>query len=108
MASAKSKLVFDKTEMCLVDETGKNPCLLNLTYDKITNVTFDHGTMPYFKFFKKPSDRIVISIRGKVDSMGLPLPCIYYSAREGAKFQEYLDGLRKFCKDNRITVYDQL
>ena len=98
----KNKITFDKTEVCILDDSGKCQQLLNLTYDRITSIQFDHSTMPFLGIFKKPSDRIMVSIRG------LEKPCILYSAREGEFFQGYVDGLRKFAKDNRITLHDHL
>ena len=35
------KILYDKTEIIVVDETGKRPALLNLTYDKIISISFD-------------------------------------------------------------------
>lgn len=98
----KNKITFDKTEVCILDDSGKRQAILNLSFERITSIQFDHGSMPFMGIFKKPSDRIVVTVRG------LENPCILYSAREGENFQGYVDGLRKFAKDNRITLRDNL
>ena len=98
----KEKVTFDKTEVIVYDDSGKRMQILNLTYDKITSVQLDHSTMRYMGVLKKPSDRIAITIRG------LENPVVLYSAKEGEKFNEYVEGFRKFCKDNRISLHDYL
>ena len=98
----KDKITFDKTEVSIYDESGKRPVIYNLTYERITSIQFDRGFMRSMLFLKKPSDRIVVQVRGIED------PVILYSAREGEKFQGYVDGLRKFARDNRITLHDYL
>ncbi len=100
--AAKTKISFDKTEISVYDDSGKRPQIFNLTYERITSIQFDHNTMRYLGLLKKPSDRILIQVRGREN------PIILYSAKEGDKFEGYVDGLRKFCKENRITLHDYL
>ena len=98
----KEKVSFDKTEISVYDDGGKRPQIYNLTYERITSIQLDHGFMRYLGVLKKPSGRIMIQVRGR------ELPIILYSAKEGDKFQGYVDGLRKFAKENRITLHDYL
>ena len=100
--AAREKITFDKTEISVYDDSGKRPVILNLTYERIMSIQFDHGQMPFMGIFKKPSDRIMFQVRG------LENPVILYKAREGDKFDGYIEGLRKFAKDNRITLHDYL
>lgn len=100
--ATKQKITFDKTEISVYDDGGKQPVILNLTYERITSIQFDHGQMPFMGVFKKPSDRIMLQVRGR------ETPVILYKLREGEKFDEYVEGLRKFAKDNRITLHDYL
>ncbi len=98
----KRKISFDKTEIALYDDSGKRPRILNLTYERITSIQMDHSTMRYLGVLKKPSDRIAIQVRS------LENPVCLYSAKEGELFNEYVEGLRTFCKENRITLHDYL
>ena len=93
------KILYDKTEIIVVDETGKRPALLNLTYDKIVSIAFDNckeGVM------KKPSEKISITVRGK------EVPLVYYKGKEKEKFDKYKEILTKFAKDNKISFYNNL
>ena len=100
--AVKEKISFDKTEISVYDDGGKRPQIYNLTYERITSIQMDHDTMRYMGFLKKPSDRILIQVRGMEN------PVILYSAKEGDRFNGYVEGLRKFCKDNRITLHDYI
>ena len=97
----QDSITFDKTEISVYSLSGKRPAIYNLTYERIVSIQLDHSEMKYMVFMKKPSDRICIQIRG------MEAPLILYSAKVD-KFNEYCDGLRKFCKDNRITLRDYL
>jgi hypothetical protein len=100
--AAKNKISFDKTEICVLDESGKRPMIFNLTYDKIPSIQFDHATMPVMGIFKKPTDRIMIQVRNREQ------PIFLYRLKEEQYFDEYITGLRKFAKENRITLHDYL
>ena len=94
-------ITFDKTEISIYDVSGKRPAIYNLTYERITSIQLDHSEIKKFYFFKKPSDRIMVQIRGMENPLNI------YAVNE-PKFDEYCDGLRKFCKENRITLRDYL
>ena len=98
----RDKISFDKTEISLYDDYGSRPRILNLTYDRITSIQFDRSSMRVFGILKKPTDRIMFQIRG------LELPVFLYRAREGEDFDRYMEGLRKFARENRITLRDEL
>lgn len=94
------KIMYDKTEIIVVDETGKRPALLNLTYDKVISIAFDKCKEG---LFKKDSEKISITARGKEK------PLTYYKGKEGAeKFERYKEMLTKFAKDNKISFYNNL
>ncbi len=100
--AAREKITFDKTEISVYDDGGKRPQIYNLTYERIMSIQLDHGFMRYLGVLKKPSDRIVIQVRNREE------PVILYGVKEGDKFQGYIEGLRKFAKDNRITLHDYI
>ncbi|HIR35284.1 MAG TPA: hypothetical protein IAC91_04210 [Candidatus Faecimorpha stercoravium] len=93
------KIMYDKTEIIVVDETGKRPALLNLTYDKITSIAFDKCKEG---LFGKPSEKISITVRGKEK------PLVYYKGKEKEKFDRYKEMLTKFAKDNKVSFYNNL
>ena len=92
------KIMFDKTEIIVVDETGKRPALLNLTYDKITSVAFDPCKEG---LFGKPSEKIVITTKGGKN-------LTYFKGKEKDRFDFYKENLTKFCKDNKVSFYNNL
>ena len=93
------KIMYDKTEIIVVDETGKRPALLNLPYDKITSIAFDKCKEG---LFGKPSEKISITVRGKEK------PLVYYKGKEKEKFDRYKEMLTKFAKDNKVSFYNNL
>ena len=70
----KETITFDRTEMIVYAKLGKRPAILNLTYERIISIRLDHGTMPFLRILKKPSDRIAIQLRR------FEKPVILYSA----------------------------
>ena len=96
------KIMFDKTEIIFVDLSGKRAQVINLPYDKITSVHFDKTKVKGL-FGSKDSERISISVRGKEQ------PLTLVQAKEKADLWEgYKNGLDKFCKDNRVSFYNEL
>ncbi len=98
----RETITFDKTEIILYAMLRNRPAIMHLTGERIVSIQLDHGTMPVFGIFRRPSDRIVFQLRRFED------PVILYSAVLGEKFGELADGMRKFCHDNRITLRDYL
>lgn len=101
MAKDKRVLTFDKTELSVVDLAAKKPARHNLTYDKIISIQLEHSKKKTFLFMTKPCDVILIKKRGAEQ----PIPV--YSLND-PHFDEYLEGIRKFAKENRVTIYDYL
>jgi hypothetical protein len=96
------KIMFDKTEIIFVDLSGKKAQALNLTYEKIISVRFDKTKVKSL-FSSKDSERISITVRGKEQ------PLVLLQVKEKPDYwQGYKDGLTKFCKDNRISFYNEL
>ena len=98
--AAKSKILFDKTEVIMLETEGK-PQIHNLTYDKIISIQFDKANAK--KLFKAiPTEKISVMVRGKEK------PIIYFLHKEGDFFADYKTGLEKFAHDNRITFHNNL
>ena len=98
----KDSILYDKTELVLVDRTVKNnPTRINAPYDKITSIRFQKCTEK--KLFKTiDSEKIVITLAGKA-------PLSYYKYDEGEEnFEKYKKQLETFAKDNRVTFSSEL
>lgn len=94
------RMTFEKTEIMAKIIINREIRTMQLTYDTITSVTlepFEDRTL----FKKFPSRRIVMRIKGIND------PVIFREAKDGPFFEGYVSGLRRFCKDHRITFYDK-
>ncbi|MGI5900341.1 MAG: hypothetical protein ACOX8S_10540 [Christensenellales bacterium] len=101
MAKIESKILYDKTEIVVVDLSGKRAQALNLTYDKIVSIQFDNST--FSKLFKKvPSEKITITIRGR------ETPVVFFEELEKKYWDQYKSDLTKFAKDNRISFRNNL
>ena len=98
--AVKEKIMFDKTEFVFTDTYGKRVATFNVTWEMIQSIYFDNCKVSGF-FSTKPSQRITIIMRH-----GAPLMLL--SCKEKTGFDTYLDGLRKFAKDNRISLFDTL
>ena len=91
------KIVFDKTELMVVDESGKRPELRDITYDKITSVAFDKCKEG---LFRKDSEKISMTVSG----LGKPIE--FFKGKEKDKFDFYKENLAAFCKENKVSLYD--
>jgi len=98
---ARDKIVFDKTEVVLTDTYGKRVVTHNLTFEKIVNIRFDNVKVRNV-LWMVPTRRIAITVRGREN------PIVIYEFKDKEYFERYMDGLRKFAKDNRISFYDEL
>jgi hypothetical protein len=91
----------DKTEVILIYLYDKKYQRINLTYDKITHISFDKCTE--FSFFRKvPSEKITIK------TSKLENPIVYTKLKEKKYFDDYKKELAAFAKANRITFYNNL
>jgi hypothetical protein len=98
---AKEHMLFDKTEIKLVVMRGNSASLLDLKFDQINSITFrpcEESTL----FGKKPSEEILIKTKKAAD------PFVYSKLKEKNFWEGYKDNLRKFAKENRITLVDDL
>ena len=98
----RETITFDTGEIIVCARIRKRPVILNLTAERIISIQLDHGKMPVFGIFRRPSDHIVFQLRRFEE------PIILYSAVLGEQFSELADGVRRFCHDNRITLRDYL
>jgi non-homologous end joining protein Ku len=98
---AEKRILFDKTEIVVMFPTKKKFISLSLAYNDIVRIQFD--SCEERKLFKKiPSEKITITT-GKWGT-----PIVYTKAKEKKFFEEYKQGLEKFCKDNRVTFINNL
>lgn len=96
------RIIPDKTEIVLIDTSGKIPKGINVTHDKIIRISFNPCTETKFFFFEKPSERITIEINGRG-------PFEFFRLTEGEdRFDRYKDILTEFAKNNRISLINNL
>lgn len=95
---AKEHIIFDKTEIIVAVLNNGPAHLENIKYSDIINITFKAAEKKPL-FGARPEE---IVIKTKKNSITV----------EQKKEKKFWDGyktqLRKFCTDNRITLYDQL
>lgn len=92
---AKEHIIFDKTELVVAILGGKEAHMENVKYSDIINITFKPGTKGLFG----SGEIIEIKTRKQV---------ITFEEKKEKKFWEgYKAGLRKFAKDNRITLHEE-
>lgn len=97
----KERVLFDKTEVTMAVVVGKNVQVVHLTYDRINSVTLEPYTARTL-FRKTSSERIPVRASGQAE------PYVLEAPREGKYFEGYKEGFRRFCRENRITLYDKL
>ena len=97
----KSKIVFDKTEIIVMDTSGSRARLHNLTFDKIVSIRFDNENVRIL-LATKPTEVITITVRGEENPIKL------YRNKEEEFFEGYKTGLEEFAKTHRITFYNNL
>ena len=96
----QDRIIPDKTEIVVIDTSGKITQGINLAYHKILRIAFNPCVEG---FFKKPSQKITIDVNGRAT------PFEFYRKKEGDKrFENYLDILTTFAKDNKITLINNL
>ena len=95
---AKEHIIFDKTEIIVAVLNDGPAHLENIKYSDIINITFKSAEKK--PLFGSLPEEIVIKTKKN---------SITIDQKKEKKFWEgYKAGLRKFCSDNRITLYDQL
>jgi hypothetical protein len=100
-----SRMLFDKTEIICVFEIkegiSKTIKKAALTYNNIQSVSMKPCK-------ERKGLKVVDSERIIIRSNKLLKPIEYYKFKEKDFFEDYKAGLRIFCKDNRITLYDEV
>ena len=95
------KIMCDNTEMVIIDETEKRKRMGRITYDKIANIVFE--SCKETGFLKEiPSEKIVMNLKGQEK------PLFWLKKANQGEWESYKAQLRKFCKDNRIPLYDNI
>ncbi len=97
---AKEKILFDKTELVCGIVFGSSASVVNLKYSDIISIKFI--PTPEKKLFKT-----VMSERIEIKCKNQAYPIVYLKSQEKKFWENYKDGLRKFAKDNRITLEDE-
>ena len=97
---AKEHILFDKTELMAMAYMGNIAQMVNLKYNNITGISIK-PIMEKSGFSKKPSEIIEI----KVNNM--PVPLTYTMLKEKQFWDSYKTNLKKFAKNNRITLIDE-
>ena len=93
---AKQRVFFDKEEVVVQYNDGKFMTDVVLHADKIASITFFAKKTKVFGKLVK-----TVTIRAS----GIP-PLEYSQKRAKEHFDGYVDGFRKFCKENKVTLYD--
>lgn len=102
MAKKYGKILFDKTEIVINYYNGKNREDLNLPYNQITSFSIDKCKVK--KFFKEiETERVGVTARPLGNTT-----IYYYANKEGEFFEGYKEGIRKFAKENGISLFDNL
>ncbi|MCK5129214.1 MAG: hypothetical protein KAQ68_05155 [Clostridiales bacterium] len=101
-----NKMVFDKTEILCLYEAGETKISrrtrkISLLYNNVQSVAIKPCT-------ERKGLKVIDSERITIRTSKLPRPIEYYKWAEGKYFDEYKAGLRLFCKQNRITMYDEV
>ncbi len=96
-----AKIMCDKTEMVVIDESSSRRTMGRIRYDQLINITFDPCTERGF-LKEIPSEKITLNLKGREE------PLVYFKAKDKDNWDMYKQQLRKFCKDNRISLYDNL
>lgn len=95
---AKEHIIFDKTEIIFAVLNEGQPHLENIKYSDIIFVKFKMGEKK--GLFGKAGEVIEVKTKRKSVTMD--------QAKEKKFWDGYKAGMRKFCTDNRITLYDEV
>ena len=99
--SKPEKIMCDMTEMVVIDETNPRRAMVRIVYSQIINIAFDPCTEAGF-FRQLPSEKISINLKNREE------PIVYYMSKDKENWEGYKAQIRKFCKQNRVSLYDNL
>ena len=91
---------FDKTEIVVMDTSGKSPKVFNLTYQDIMRIQFRPVTERVLLVRSVPSEVIEIFTSKKPD------PIRFFKRKNKKYFDEYKKGLAKFAANNNVSFDD--
>lgn len=93
---AKQKVFFDKSEVVVQYNNGQFSTDAVIHASKIASIAF---TIQKVGLFKRPVKTITINAS--------TIPTLEYNEKRSKQyFEGYIDGFRKFCDENRVTLYD--
>ncbi len=103
MGRESIKFFAEEVNMVYEMSEGKKKRTLrsNFPYRKIQSVTIE-PCKERMLFKSVPSQRIVIKAVGVIG------PIFYYQSKEQEFFEDYKNGFRKFCRENRVPLYDKV
>lgn len=96
----EEKILFDKHELIVTDDSFSPPINHNLPASKVTSIRFYNGFMRGFLGIKHKTRVIAI------EAVGVSKPIELYERKEIA-FEKYLKLLREFAQINSITLHDE-
>lgn len=95
---AKEHMIFDKTEFIVAVLNDGPAHLENIKYSDIINVTFKKAEKK--PLFGAAPELIIIKTKQKSITID--------QSKEKKFWDGYKKGMEKFCKDNRLTLYNEL
>ncbi len=95
------KIMCDMTEMVVIDESSSRRVMMRIVYNQITNIAFDPCKETGF-LREIDSEKISITLKNRLE------PLVYYKSKDKEHWEGYKAQIRKFCKDNRVSLYDNL
>jgi len=97
----EEKILFDKHEIVVTDDSVSPPIHHNLPASKITSIRYYNGFMRGLFGIKRKTRVIAI------EAVGISRPIELYERKEVA-FEKYLKLLREFAETNNITLHNEL
>lgn len=100
------KIMCDETEIVVVDETSDRRVMRRIVKNDIQNIKI--LTCKETHFFKEvDSECIEILLHGMSSDQDGAGPITYYMSKNKDRWESYKAQLRKYCKDNRVTLIDE-
>ena len=96
---AKRHMYYDKTEITLAMRMGNSYATFHVSADKVQRIKF--SPMKAKKLFRKIDSEMI-----SIEAAGFP-PLMLFKHQEGEFFDTYKEELRKFGKENRISVIEE-
>ena len=96
---AKRHMYYDKTEITLAMRMGNGYSTFHVPAEKVQRIKF--SPMQAKKLFRKIESEMI-----SIEAAGFP-PLMLFKHEEGEFFETYKEELRKFGKENHISVIEE-